>query len=84
MDEPPSPSGRAASSAPATTPTWTSCGELLTDTKGVIAKLEAAEKEKTGIKSLKVGFNKVFGYYIEVSKSYYDQVPRSTSGSRPW
>ena len=49
--------------------------ELLTDTKGVIAKLEAAEKEKTGIKSLKVGFNKVFGYYIEVSKSYYDQVP---------
>ncbi len=48
---------------------------LLTDTKGVIAKLEAAEKEKTGIKSLKVGFNKVFGYYIEVSKSYYDLVP---------
>ena len=51
--------------------------EILTDTKGVIAKLEAAEKEKTGIKSLKVGFNKVFGYYIEVSKSYYDQVPES-------
>ena len=49
--------------------------ELLTDTKGVIARLEAEEKEKTGIKSLKVGFNKVFGYYIEVSKSYYDQVP---------
>ena len=48
----------------------------MTDTKGVIAKLEAAEKEKTGIKSLKVGFNKVFGYYIEVSKSYYDQVPQ--------
>lgn len=49
--------------------------EILTDTKGIIAKLEAAEKEKTGIKSLKVGFNKVFGYYIEVSKSYYEQVP---------
>lgn len=48
---------------------------LLTDTKGVMAQLEAQEKEKTGIKSLKVGFNKVFGYYIEVSKSYYDQVP---------
>ena len=63
--------------------------EILTDTKGVIAKLEAAEKEKTGIKSLKVGFNKVFGYYIEVSKSYYDQVPETyirkqtlTSGER--
>ena len=63
--------------------------EILTDTKGVIAKLEAAEKEKTGFKSLKVGFNKVFGYYIEVSKSYYDQVPETyirkqtlTSGER--
>ena len=48
---------------------------ILTDTKGIIAQLEAREKEKTGIKSLKVGFNKVFGYYIEVSKSYYDLVP---------
>ena len=43
--------------------------------KGFIADIEAREKEKTGIKSLKVGYNKVFGYYIEVSKSYYDQVP---------
>ena len=48
---------------------------LLTDTRGVLAELEAREKERTGIKSLKVGYNKVFGYYIEVSKSYYDQVP---------
>ena len=39
--------------------------------------MEAREKEKTGIKSLKVGYNKVFGYYIEVSKSYYDQVPET-------
>ena len=36
--------------------------------KDFISKLEAEEREKTGIKSLKVGFNKVFGYYIEVSK----------------
>ena len=43
--------------------------------KGMVAAVEAREKEKTGIKSLKVGYNKVFGYYIEVSKSYYDQVP---------
>ncbi len=49
--------------------------DILTDTKGVIAQMEAREKEKTGIKSLKVGFNKVFGYYIEVSKSYYELVP---------
>jgi len=40
-----------------------------------IAGLESIEKEKTGIKSLKVGFNKIFGYYIEVTKSYYDLVP---------
>ena len=49
---------------------------ILTDTKGFIAQMEAREKEKTGIKSLMVGFNKVFGYYIEISKSYYDQVPQ--------
>ncbi len=36
--------------------------------KDFIAKIEAEEKQKTGIKNLKVGFNKVFGYYIEVSK----------------
>jgi len=48
---------------------------ILSGGKGVIAEVEAREKEKTGIKSLKVGYNKVFGYYIEVSKSYYDQVP---------
>ena len=36
--------------------------------KDFIAKLESEEKEKTGIKNLKVGYNKVFGYYIEVSK----------------
>ncbi|MGN8896760.1 DNA mismatch repair protein MutS [Flavonifractor sp. HCP28S3_F3] len=48
---------------------------ILTNGKDLVAGIEAREKEKTGIKSLKVGFNKVFGYYIEVSKSYYDQVP---------
>jgi len=51
--------------------------EILSGGKGVITDVEAREKEKTGIKSLKVGYNKVFGYYIEVSKSYYDQVPES-------
>ena len=46
-----------------------------TEGKNWLAKLEAEEKEKTGIKNLKVGFNKVFGYYIEVSKSFVSQVP---------
>ena len=49
--------------------------DIQTNGKGMVAQVEAREKERTGIKSLKVGYNKVFGYYIEVSKSYYDQVP---------
>ena len=40
-----------------------------------IAKIEAREKELTGIKTLRTGYNRVFGYYIEVSKSYRDSVP---------
>lgn len=40
-----------------------------------IAALEKAERERTGIKSLKVGFNKVFGYYIEVTKANTELVP---------
>jgi DNA mismatch repair protein MutS len=40
-----------------------------------IAGLEETERKRTGIKNLKVGFNNVFGYYIEVSKSYLKQVP---------
>ena len=46
-----------------------------TEGKNWIIQLEADEKEKTGIKNLKVGFNKVFGYFIEVTKSNLDQVP---------
>ena len=49
--------------------------EILNDTKGVLLRMENREKERTGIKSLKVSYNKVFGYYIEVSKSNYDLVP---------
>ncbi|MBA7507743.1 DNA mismatch repair protein MutS [subsurface metagenome] len=44
--------------------------------KQYLANLESQEREKTGIKSLRVGFNKVFGYYIEVSKSNLPQVPQ--------
>ena len=46
-----------------------------TDGKSWLMRLEADEKEKTGIKSLKIGFNKVFGYYIEVTNLYKDMVP---------
>ncbi len=43
--------------------------------KEYLTGLEARERERTGIKTLKVGYNRVFGYYIEVTKSFYDQVP---------
>ena len=46
-----------------------------TEGKNWLIKLEADEKEKTGIKNLKVGFNKVFGYYLEVTKSNLNLVP---------
>ena len=42
--------------------------------KDFISRLETEERERTGIKGLKVGFNKVFGYYIEISKSYLNMV----------
>ena len=43
--------------------------------KGFLARIELAERERTGIPKLKVGYNRVFGYYIEVSNSYKSQVP---------
>ncbi len=49
--------------------------EIILDGKGWISKIEAKEKERTGIRTLKVGYNKVFGYYIEVSNSFVNSVP---------
>lgn len=48
-----------------------------TEGKNWVAALESSERETTGIKNLKVGFNRVFGYYIEVTKSYFHLVPQS-------
>jgi len=45
------------------------------EAKEWVASLERREREKTGVKSLKVGYNKVFGYYIEVTKANLDKVP---------
>ena len=50
---------------------------ILRSGKGVIPEMEAREKERTGIRGLKIGYNKVFGYYIEVSNSYKGQVPET-------
>ena len=48
---------------------------IMRDGKSWVEKIAAEERESTGIKTLKVGYNKVFGYYIEVTRSFADQVP---------
>lgn len=53
---------------------------IVKDGKSWLADLEQKEKERTGITSLKVRYNKVFGYYIEVSKSFVDKVPKEYIG----
>lgn len=51
--------------------------DLLTGGEEWLKKFEEEEKERTGIKNLKVGYNKVFGYFIEVTKSNLNMVPQS-------
>lgn len=48
---------------------------IISGGKGIIDDIAEREREKTGIKNLKIGYNRVFGYYIEVTRSYYDLVP---------
>ena len=49
--------------------------DIMNGGAGTILAIEAEERAKTGIRTLKVSYNRVFGYYIEVSKSFVDQVP---------
>ena len=49
----------------------------MTDSTGLLARIEAEQKQLTGIPKLKVGYNRVFGYYIEVTNSYKDMVPEN-------
>lgn len=51
--------------------------DIVSNGKGYLAQIEADEREKTGIPKLKIGYNKVFGYYIEVPKSYKGDVPEN-------
>lgn len=50
---------------------------ILKSGKNIITEIEERERSLTGIKNLKIGYNRVFGYYIEVTKSYYDLIPES-------
>lgn len=51
--------------------------DIVDDSKNFISSVEAREQEKTGIKKLKIGYNRVFGYYIEILNSYKDMVPET-------
>lgn len=51
------------------------CRAVSNDTKGFLAGLQQQERDRTGISTLKVGFNKVFGYYFEVTKKHLEKVP---------
>lgn len=51
--------------------------DIVQNGKGYLATIEAEEREKTGIPKLKIGYNKVFGYYIEVPKSFKGDVPEN-------
>ena len=51
--------------------------ESIADARKWIAELEGKERERTGIPNLKVGYNKVFGYYLEITRSYYDSIPEN-------
>ena len=51
--------------------------DLLKNSKNHISKIESNEKNKTGIKNLKIKYNKVFGYYIEISNSFLNKIPEN-------
>lgn len=50
---------------------------IKSNAKQILADMEARERERTGIPKLKIGFNRVFGYYIEISKSYVGMAPEN-------
>jgi DNA mismatch repair protein MutS len=75
-DEPSSAPGEGGVIKPGFSEELDSLREISGSAKKYLANLELKERERTGIKSLKVGFNNIFGYYIEVSNANLNQVPQ--------
>ena len=75
VERPPIAIGEEPTIAPGVDADLDAMRELRDGGKDAIARIQAAERERTGISSLKVGFNKVFGYYIEVTRSNLALVP---------
>ena len=74
-EEPPSALGRGATIAPGISPELDELRQLSTHGKDYLLQLQRQESERTGISSLKVAFNNVFGYYVEVRSTHKDKVP---------
>ncbi|MBP7432259.1 DNA mismatch repair protein MutS [bacterium] len=75
VDEPPFNYKEGGFVSPDHSPEMFQLSDLINNSRGHIAALEAREKESTQIPTLKAGFNRVFGYYFEVSKRFADKVP---------
>ena len=75
VDEPPLTVREGGIIRPGANPDADRLRDIMQGGSSTILAIEASEKEKTGIRTLKVSYNRVFGYYIEVSKSFVDQVP---------
>jgi len=74
-DEPPSEFGSGGIFRPGVSPELDELRELLRSSKEWLQRYQDSERHRTGIPSLKVGFNAVFGYYIEVTHAHRDKVP---------
>ncbi len=74
-DEPPAGYRDGGVIRPGFDPEVDELSRLLRDGKGMLAEMEARERERTGIPSLKVRYNRVFGYYLEVSRANLEKVP---------
>lgn len=74
-EEPPATVGDGKTIKEGFSPDLDSVRAAASTAQGYIARLESQERERTGIKSLKVGYNRVFGYYIEVSRANLSLVP---------
>ncbi len=76
-DDPPAILGTGEAIRPGYSPELDQVRSMSKDAKGWIAGLEAQERERNGIKGLKVGYNKVFGYYLEVSHANANAIPEN-------
>lgn len=77
VDEPPATLGEGNVFRPGIHPELDELRDLAFSGKDWIARLQQTERERTHIPSLKVGYNKVFGYYLEVTKAHLDKVPET-------